>query len=349
MLRVENSRIDRVKKKRRRKWLFRILTMCLILFIGIGSYFGLQVWGALAKGHDESQGKSKLRDQEVEIKKDPFAILLIGSDQLTVKEEQEAWRPDVLMVAAINPKTNSIKLVSIPRDTYTKIANTNGHKDKINSAAYWGKEKGINPVTNTRETVENLLGIPIDYYAKINFRGFMDVVNTLGGVDVNNKFYFKTTSFNSRVMRFPEGPQHLNGEQALAYVRMRKKDPEGDKGRNRRQQEVVQQLTDKIISFEGITKFSELTEAVGRNFSYNFKVTEIPALQAVYNKSKGNLETITVKTHPDKRNGIWYEILSEEEKQRIRDILQKQMEWKPKDQNQETDQTEEDDSSGEGN
>jgi LCP family protein required for cell wall assembly len=331
--RVIQSRADRVRIKRRRKRLLRLFLLAALIIVGTGFFLAAQIFGALFKGHD-NLGKSKWREAQVEIKKDPFTILLIGSDQMTTKTEKESWRSDVLLVAAINPKTNSMKLVSIPRDTYVEIANTQGHKDKINAAARYGKTNGVGDVKNTIETVQNFLHVPIDYYAKVNLQGFMDAVDALGGVDVNVPFYFSTQSHHGKTLKFYPGPQHLNGEQALAYVRMRKKDPMNDHGRNQRQQEVITALLDRMLSAEGLAKFTSITEVVGENFSYSFAPTDFPSLLATYSKVKKNTETIKLNTYGDKRSAggreVWFEICSNAERKRVSQILQKQIEYVPK-------------------
>lgn len=337
---VTQSRLERGRKKRLRKRLFRLFLLAVLLIVGTGVFFAAQIFGALFKGHD-NLGKSKWREAQVEIKKDPFTILLIGSDQLSAETEKESWRADVLLVAAINPKTNSMKLVSIPRDTYVEIANTHGHKDKINAAAHYGKINGAGDVKNTIETVQNFLHVPIDYYAKVNFKGFMDAVDALGGVDVNVPFYFSTQSHLGKTLKFYPGPQHLNGEQALAYVRMRKKDPMNDHGRNKRQQEVISSLLDRMLSAKGLTKFTKITEVVGENFSYSFDPADFPSLLAAYSKVKKNTETIRLNTYGDKRRvggkEVWFEICPNTERKRVSQILQKQIEYVPKEEMQPSD------------
>lgn len=330
MERVDASRIDRVKKKRNRKWIFRVFMIICIGVMGVGGYFISQIWGAFAQGHDSNSKLSGLREQEVKIKDEPFTIMLLGVDQLSTEKEEEGWRPDVIMIVAINPKTNSMKLVSIPRDTYVHIANTKG-KDRINSAAAYARLKNIDGVENTRQTVEEFLNIPIDYYAKINFQGFIDVVDALGGVEVNNKFYFSTQSHTGEPLRYSAGTLHLDGEKALAYVRMRKKDKRGDMGRNERQRDVVNKLVDQMISFEGFTKFNDVATAVGENLSYSFKPSDIPSLQKTYsNIPKENTETIELKTHTEKLNGKFLEICTNEERIRVSDLLQSHLEYTPK-------------------
>lgn len=276
---------------------------------------------------------SAKRTKKVDIEKDPFTVLLIGTDGRSAHTHN--WRPDVLMIVAINPKTKSIKIVSVPRDLYVEIANTNGARDKINAAAAYAYQRKLDPVQNIRETVENLFHVPIDYYAKVNFQGFMDIVDVLGGVDVNVPFSFRAKTIGGKTAYFEKGPAHLNGSEALAYVRMRRKDPEGDKGRNKRQREVVQQLVDKLTSFDVVTKFPELVKTVSYNFEYSFSLSEIASLSQSYHESKNNIEEIVLKTTPSRKyiGGVYayIEILPEEEQKRISTILQQQIEYESSD------------------
>lgn len=323
MERVEHSRKKRVNHNKRKKWVLRISLFSLLVVLIGGIYFIGTIWGAFTKGHDTSQQKSKFRTQEVDINKDPFTVLFIGTDQYDSKAEKESYRTDVIMVAAVNPQKKTIKMVNIPRDTYATIAHTDGFKTKINSAAYWGKVKGVNPIQNTRETVENLLyGVPIDYYVKINFKGFIDIVNAVGGVDVNVPRSFRISTFGSRVVTFKKGPMHLTGEEALPYVRMRKKDPLGDHGRNKRQQEVVGKLLDKIVSLQSLSNFTQITNAVGNNLSYSIDPSEFLSLATIYKDTpKKNIETLTAEVSDQKVDGVWYSFMSVNERQRISKIL----------------------------
>jgi LCP family protein required for cell wall assembly len=326
MERVDQSRKKRVNHKKRKKWVLRVSLFSLVAILIVGIYFVGTLWGALTQGHDTDQEKSKFRNQEVDINKDPFTVLFIGTDQFDSKAEKETYRTDVLMVAAVNPQKKTIKLVNIPRDTYATIANTDGFKTKINSAAYWGKKKGKNPIQNTRETVETLLyGVPIDYYVKINFKGFIDIVNAVGGIDVNVPMTFRISTFD-RVVQFNKGPMHLSGEEALPYVRMRKEDPMGDHGRNKRQQEVVNKVLDKIVSFNSVSNFTQITSAVGNNLSYSIDPSEFLSLAQIYkNTPKQNLETLTAKVEDKKVDGVWYSFMQEEERKRISKLLKENL------------------------
>jgi polyisoprenyl-teichoic acid--peptidoglycan teichoic acid transferase len=328
MYKSQHSRIDRVTKKRRRKMGKRALIAFSILGVGTLIFAIAQLWGTLMGSHDDL-GKSNLRENQINLNKDPFAILLIGSDAR--EEKSHNWRPDVMMIAAINPKKKTMKMISIPRDTWVEIANTNGGKAKINHAAHYGYVHGVDPVKNTRETVENFLHIPIDYYAKVNFNGFMDAVDILGGIDVNVPRDFSIATFGGEKLHFEKGPMHLDGEHALAYARMRKSDPLGDKGRNMRQHEVLAEIMKKMVSFKAFSQFKDLSTKVGSNVSYSIPPTDILSLVAIYdNIPKQNVETINVQTTFERREGQAVEIVSDEEKQRISRILQQQLEWTPK-------------------
>lgn len=304
------------------------------IFIGLSGFLLYQVGYSIHDTIEHTKKELELsakRSEKVDINKDPFTILLIGADGR--RDKSRNWRSDVLMLAAINPKNKSIKVMSIPRDTYVEIANTNGAHDKINASAAYAYQKKIDPVQNIRETVENLFHIPIDYYAKVDFQGFTSIVDTLGGVDVNVPFSFRAQMIGGEMAYFEKGPAHLNGAETLAYVRMRKNDPEGDKGRNKRQREVVQRLVDQLTEVDVVTKFPELIRVVRDHFEYSFSFTEIASLSQSYQQSKNNIEHIELKTIPSRKHigGIYayIEILQEEEQQRISRIFQEQLEYDP--------------------
>lgn len=326
---ARTQRIRKSNKNKRKKWIKNSLIILTLLLVGFGGYF----WYNLAKGYDDETRNGK---KDIDMKSEPFTVLFVGVDQYSSKEEKEGIRTDVLMLAAVNPKTKSVKLVSIPRDTYTTIPNTNGHKDKINSASFWAQRKKINPMLNAKLAVENLLHVPVDYYAKINFIGFTKLVDAVGGVDVNVPFDFKIATFGNRVISFQKGPMHLNGIQALPYVRMRYQDPENDAGRNKRQQEVVSQVIDKLTSPIYIHKIPEVLDIIGDNISYDIKVGDFVTLANTWRKiPKENIETIQF----DKQHGLIEDYiplnglsrnfvykLTDKERIRISNILRQQLE-----------------------
>ncbi|SDX51306.1 transcriptional attenuator, LytR family [Marininema mesophilum] len=324
---MDQLRTNRVKKKRRRKkiWMWTLLSILLIAIIGT-SYFFYTAQGAYNKSFDPLKrgDKSSKREKAVTMQ-DPFTVLLVGTD---VKDSSDQnWRSDTAIVAAINPKKKSIKMVSIPRDTYAEIANTNGFKNKINSAPYYGTIKGVGPMTNTVQTIENYLNTPIDYYVKLNFKGFIDVTDALGGVNVNVPFDFNMRLFWKNYT-YKKGPAHLNGHEALGYVRMRKEDPRGDFGRNDRQREVVQNLMKQAMSLNSISKIDDVIKAVGDNVNHNLKVNEMLDLQSTYRGiPKKNTNTLKMSGYDSNKNpkGIWYHYIPEQERLRISLELRKQL------------------------
>ncbi|SHE37063.1 transcriptional attenuator, LytR family [Seinonella peptonophila] len=326
-----SSQLPVVERKSKRKKLIFLSIFSLLLLVVVGC-FGYQFYKHKDLVDPQKLSLSNKRTAVVNIQKDPFIVLLMGTDGR--KPKSHNWRPDVLMLAAVNPKTKSIKLISIPRDLYVEIANTEGAKDKINAAAAYAYNKKIDPIQNVRETVENLLNVPIDYYAKVNFQGFMEIVDVLGGVNVNVEFPFHQRAIGGEMVYFEKGPAHLNGSQALAYVRMRHQDPNGDAGRNKRQRAVIQELIDQLVSVNTVTRFSSLVTTVADNFQHSFSFSEIPTLAKIYKESKGNIQEVTLTTTSGRHylGGVnaYIEKLSEQERQRISTLIQKQIQYTPK-------------------
>lgn len=149
------------------------------------------------------------------------------------------------MLATLNEKEKSVKLLSIPRDSYVYIPER-GYSDKITHAHYFGG------VSSTLDTVEELLDIPVDYYVKMNFDAFMDVVDALGGIDVDVPVTF--TEQNSKdkagAIHLEKGYQELDGEQALALARTRKIDNDIERGK--RQQLIMQAIMKKQSLSKGL-------------------------------------------------------------------------------------------------
>lgn len=161
---------------------------------------------------------------------EPFSALILGVDE----RQGDQGRSDTMIVLTVNPELATTKMLSIPRDTYTELVGTNS-KDKINHAyAYGGVKMAVS-------SVEELLDIPIDYVAKINMESFVEIVDIVGGIEVDNAFEFFYEDEN-----FPVGQLELDGEKALKYVRMRYDDPEGDFGRQNRQKQVIQQVLKRV-------------------------------------------------------------------------------------------------------
>lgn len=303
-------RAEKHTGKKKRTWLRVTGVIFLLLILGVGAYV-YSVYSSLTKAVDtmhqpiDREGSKKRTDELTFEKKDPFTVLMLGVDE----RAGDKGRSDTMIVLTVNPQQNSTKMLSIPRDTRTTIIGK-GFDDKINHAyAFGGVEMSM-------DTVENFLDIPIDYYMKVNMEGFEDVVNAVGGVTVNNSFAFSQGGHS-----FPEGEVMLNGKEALSFVRMRKQDPKGDFGRQQRQREVIQGVIRKGASFSSLTKFDDIFEALGQNVKTNMTFDEMVDIQKHYKNASKNVEQIQLQGSGTKINKIYYQIVSEEEKQRVQGEL----------------------------
>lgn len=206
----------------------------------------------------------------------PFNVLISGSD--TRGGFDENGRSDVIMVATVNPKTGTILLTSVPRDFYVATACDagdgcqEGALDKITHT-------GIHGTNTTKRTVEKLLGIEINYTFKVGFDTVTDIVDAIGGIDVNVESGYACNNF----LQLPgfsvhEGVNHLNGEQALAYARERYAYTEGDRQRTKNQQQVLMGIVDKLTSPAIVTNYASIMDSMSDTFSTTMSSQEISDL-----------------------------------------------------------------------
>lgn len=206
----------------------------------------------------------------------PFNVLISGSD--TRGGFDENGRSDVIMVATVNPKTGTILLTSVPRDFYVTTACDaadgcqQGALDKITHT-------GIHGTNTTKRTVEQLLGIEINYTFKVGFDTVTDIVDAVGGIDVNVEPGYACNDFlNLSGFSVHEGVNHLNGEQALAYARERYAYSEGDRQRTKNQQQVLMGIVDKITSPAIVTNYASIMDSMSDTFSTTMSSQEISDL-----------------------------------------------------------------------
>ncbi|WP_102264393.1 LCP family protein [Mesobacillus jeotgali] len=308
------------KRKKKRSILKKIVLMFISMLIIIGSYFGFVAYKAYDAASSsfnqlERGSKSKLRAKEITVMEDPFSVLLMGIE--TYSSGGKGGRADSLIVATINPQSKSIKLLSIPRDSLVMVPNK-GSQDKINhSYNYGGKESTI-------ETVETLLNIPIDYYATVNFKGFKQIIDEIGGVDVNVPFdFWEKSDVGGKKLYFYEGPMHLDGEEALAYARMRKQDPRGDFGRNDRQKEIIEASVKEMVSVKNLLSLDDIAEHVGNNIETNLKISEGLGVQKAFiGFDTSNIEKLALKGTDAYYDNVYYFELDEIELENIKEQLQ---------------------------
>ena len=186
-------------------------------------------------------------------------ILVLGLDQ----RGTEPGRADTIIIMSINEKTDKVALISIPRDSRVEVPGEG--KDKINHAMASG---GISLM---RATVEELLGVPIHHYIHTNFVGFEEIIDTVGGVTIDVDKRIQNPSSN---IVLKPGVQHLNGIEALQYVRFRK-DSEGDFGRMRRQQHFLTATADEVLQAKNIVKLPALLEQAARHLRTDMSIPQL--------------------------------------------------------------------------
>jgi LCP family protein required for cell wall assembly len=226
-------------------------------------------------------------------------------------------RADSIIVISVNPSIKSAVMFSIPRDTRTKIIGK-GFQDKINhSYAYGGTEM-------TKKTVEHFLNKSIDYVIQVNMEGLRQLVDAVGGIQVENEFPFEEKDeLGEKVYYYDKGLVNLDGERALHYTRMRKSDPRGDFGRNERQRQVLIALVQKSTAFSSVFKIQEIINILGENIKTNIPFKEMKLFCDEFRKdgSSYNIETLEIKGTDKTIDGIYYYIVSEEECWRIANKL----------------------------
>lgn len=226
-------------------------------------------------------------------------VLVMGNDQ----PELGTGRADVLLVLSMDPVKRQLTFLSIPRDTRTLIPDF--QVEKINAGYAHGGA--------TRQTlaVEHFLGIPMDKYVEISMNGFQRAIDLVGGVTVNPPFEFSLDQYH-----FKPGTVRLNGEQALAYSRMRKQDPKGDLGRNDRQREIIRSLM-KSLGELSPTEFNDLLVKLQRDLRTDFSPSEVVELRRIHDYLLTNQVTESVRGVNRKLGGVWYFQVSDQERRRL--------------------------------
>ena len=202
---------------------------------------------------------------------EPFTILLMGIDSTEETLAKNAIaNGDTLILVTFNPKTLNATMLSIPRDSYVPIACWSGNpENKITHAAAYGNDCMIN-------TIENYFDIKIDYYAKLNFKGLVKLVNAVDGVEVDvPKELCTDDSGRMKQVCIQPGRQTLMGEEALVFARNRKQLAEGTFGRDQHQQEIIMALINKMKNVRDVSKFMEILNAFSDNLDTNLTTKQI--------------------------------------------------------------------------
>ena len=200
-----------------------------------------------------------------DITKEPFTVLLSGENE---------GLADTIIVMSVNPVSMKVTMVSIPRDSYVPISCYGWGKSKINSSHATSEACLV-------ETVEDLTGVDIDYTIEFNFASVIQVVDAVGGIEVNNPVEFvgqcwdvETDSLVNLIIPAGDGV-HLNGQMALGFARERYAFEDGDFARQRHQQEVIEQVVGKLMASKSPQMFLDVLEAAGENIKTNFTINQM--------------------------------------------------------------------------
>lgn len=305
--------MDRLKRKKKWLWIIgglgigvlSITIYFLLIFKGLTDT-AKEIHEPIDREISEKRGESISFDE-----REPFSVLILGVDERT----DDKGRSDTMIIITVNPKLKSTKMVSIPRDTYTEIIGKD-FKDKINHAyAFGGTEMSLS-------TVEHFFDIPIDYVVQVNMESFKEIVNAIGGIKIENTLDFKVDN-----NLFPKGELSLNGEEALAYVRMRYEDPRGDFGRQDRQKQVIHSILSKGASINSLLNYKSIFGAISNNVRTNMTFDEMVDVQKNYRDAIKDIDQLYIEEGEGKLiNDIWYYMMDDNEQLEIQSKLKKHLE-----------------------
>ncbi|SHH63334.1 LCP family protein [Virgibacillus chiguensis] len=317
------SRVKKRKQKSRKKLIFFIVIPLSILLITTVSY-GAHVYNTAQEAANDSfekigrdGEKSALRDESVTPVEDNVSVLIIGVDDSEVRNENNS-RSDTLMLATFNKDEKDVNIVSIPRDSYVNIPGY-GYT-KINHAhAYGGHRKTI-------ETVENFLNVPVDYFVKLNFEAFIEMVDTIGGIEFDVPFEMSEldSDDNQDAIHLMPGYQRLNGEEALALARTRKYDSDLERGK--RQQEIIKTIIKETASASSVLKLDDLITSVGDNMNTNLTFSEMKSFLSYGLNTNLAINSITMDGEGGKmEDGLWYYQVDEQSRSEVENELREHL------------------------
>lgn len=300
-----------------KKILLSILGVIVVLLVAVGGYLG-KVYFDVKKTADgvyeePTRIKSQLREKPVSVKQgEAMSILLLGIDTGEF-DRTEQGRSDSMMIATVNPDKKQTTIISIPRDTYTEIVGL-GTLDKLNHAyAFGGAEMSM-------DSTEKLLGVPIDHYVSVNMHGLKEMVDAVGKIQLENNIEFTQSGYE-----FHQGPVQLDGDAALAYIRMRYDDPNGDYGRQERQRKVVMAIIKKAMSPSIIANYGTILSTLEDHVKTDIPWSQMTAMQSKYWDAFSHIENDQLQGVGAMREGVSYQDISPEELARVQALLKEQL------------------------
>ncbi|MBE6972198.1 MAG: LytR family transcriptional regulator [Ruminococcaceae bacterium] len=215
------------------------------------------------------------------VTREPFVVYCSGIDARDTDINANSLS-DVNILAVVNPTTHQVLLLNTPRDYYLPLISEpyTGMMDKLTHAGSIGIEESMN-------MLGNLYGVDVQYYARVNFLGLVDIVDALGGIDVHSDFTFAAPSIGAdygtewlddKMYYFNEGMNHINGYEALAFARQRQAFEDGDEQRGRNQMAVIKGIVSKAASSQILSSYADLLKAIEGCFITNMHYEDMSAL-----------------------------------------------------------------------
>lgn len=294
-----------------------VLVIIGVLIIA-GGAFAAVAWkniSSMTSGMYQSSGATKQRNAAAVLSgKKPVSILLLGTDTGDLGRDYKG-RTDTMIIMTINPKTKKTTMTSIPRDMYVNLPDYPKYSPaKINAAyAFGGVKESIN-------VVQKEFNVPIDYYVLVNMGGLKKAINQVGGVDVTSPltFTYNGSSFTA------SKSEHMNGQTALNFSRMRYDDPKGDYGRQERQRLVITALLRKSISYKTVLNKSFL-DSISNESKTDMTFSQMTKLALNYRNAAKTVKSDNVQGTGKMISGQSFQMVSTSERQaasnNIRDNL----------------------------
>ena len=291
-----------------KKIILRIVAVLVVAIIGVGGYVYYRVHNTTSQIYSWDKNKNTKSDDTTNAGK-PVTYLLMGTDTGALGRSYKG-RTDTMMVMVLNPKTRTTTMVSIPRDTKIEI---DGVPVKINAAYSYGSS------TSAMDAVEKLTDTKIDGYLLVNMGGLEKLVNSVGGVNVTSPL-----TFTYEGKSFAKGQTYtLSGSDALKFSRMRYDDPDGDYGRQRRQQLVISAIIAKVKDHPTQVLSSKFLDAVSENIRTDVSLSSVKNLALKYKDAAGSINMDQMRGKGKKINGADFEVQPQSEITRIHKVITK--------------------------
>lgn len=283
-----------------------LIASSIICFTAYGVYLHKQIEVMALNAYEPLENNKITSPANEDIKvKQQTSILFLGIDDSDKRSQgEDNSRSDAIILATLNKQEKTVKLLSIPRDSLVYIP-AKGYNDKINHAFQKGGAK------SSIETIENLLDVPVDYYVKMNFDAFVDVVDALGGIEAEVPFTFtEKDQYEKFTVKLTKGKHVLDGREALALARTRKIDNDIERGK--RQQLLLQSLVEKTTSAGSITKYGDVIQAVGKHMKTDMTIETMTSFVTYLKGGMPDIESLSLEGFDDWTSQGYYWRLDEQ-------------------------------------